>query len=108
MRDLTDSSSATIAAERARIPREGVGAEILAHQGLDGPWHRAGEPDWLPTLFTMLLLRATGVDRTQPAVASAVARLEAGSSGTRSSVTSPSNLSLKARSNHASTVALSR
>jgi hypothetical protein len=78
MRDLTSPSSATIAAERARVPREGVGAEILAHQGLDGPWHRTGAPDWLPTLFTMLLLRATGVDRTEPAVESAVARLEAG------------------------------
>jgi hypothetical protein len=32
----------------------------------------------LPTLFTFLLLRATGVDRADPAVESAVARLEAG------------------------------
>jgi hypothetical protein len=78
MRDLTGASPAALAAERARVPREGVGAEILARQGSDGSWHRAGAPDWLPTLFTMLLLRATGVDRTDPAVDSAVARLEAG------------------------------
>jgi hypothetical protein len=32
----------------------------------------------LSTLFTFLLLRATGVDRAEPAVESAVARLEAG------------------------------
>jgi hypothetical protein len=32
----------------------------------------------LPTLYTLLLLRATGVDRAEPAVDSAVARLEAG------------------------------
>jgi hypothetical protein len=32
----------------------------------------------LPTLFTFLLLRATGVDRADPVVESAVARLEAG------------------------------
>ncbi len=32
----------------------------------------------MPTLFTLLLLRATGVDRADPAVESAVARLEAG------------------------------
>ena len=78
MRDLTDASPAAIAAERARVPHEGLGAEILARQEADGSWHRAGEPVWLPTLFTLLLLRATGVDRAEPAVESAVARLEAG------------------------------
>jgi hypothetical protein len=77
MRDLTDASPAAIAAERARIPREGLGAEILARQGLDGSWRRADAPVWLPTLFTLLLLRATGVDPAEPAVESAVARLEA-------------------------------
>ena len=78
MRDLACASPAAIAAERARIPHEGAGAEILACQGSDGAWHRPGAPDWLPTLFTMMFLRATGVDRTEPAVGSAVARLEAG------------------------------
>jgi hypothetical protein len=78
MRDLTDASPAKIAAERARVPHEGLGAAILACQGADGAWHRAGAPDWLPTLFTMQLLRATGVDPADPAVVSAVARLEAG------------------------------
>ena len=78
MRDLTDASPAAIAAERAGVPREGIGAEILARQGSDGSWHRADAPVWLPTLYTLLLLRATGVDRAEPAVESAVARLEAG------------------------------
>jgi len=78
MRDLADASPATIAAERARIPHEGIGAKILAGQGADGTWHRLGAPDWLPTLFTMQLLRATGVDRADPAVELAVTRLEAG------------------------------
>jgi hypothetical protein len=78
MRDLTDASPAAIAAKRARIPREGIGADILACQGSDGPWHRADDPDWLPTLFTLLHLRATGVDPTDPAVESAATRLEAG------------------------------
>jgi hypothetical protein len=78
MRDLTDGSSEAVAAARQRIPQEGVGAEILACQGSDGAWHRAETPDWLPTLFTMQLLRATGVDRAEPAVEAAVARLEAG------------------------------
>jgi hypothetical protein len=78
MRDLTNASPAAIAAERARVPREGLGAEILARQESDGSWRRADEPVWLSTLFTFLLLRATGVDRAEPAVESAVARLEAG------------------------------
>ena len=32
MRDLTDASPAAVAAERARVPRERVGAEILVRQ----------------------------------------------------------------------------
>jgi hypothetical protein len=78
MRDLTDGSSEAVAAERRRVPLEGVGAKILACQGSDGSWHRAGDPDWLPTLFTMQLLRATGVEKTEPAVEAAVSRLETG------------------------------
>jgi hypothetical protein len=78
MRDLTDASPAAIAAKRARVAHEGIGAQILACQGSDGSWHRADAPVWLPTLFTFLLLRATGVDRSDPAVETTVARLEAG------------------------------
>ena len=78
LRDLTDAAPATLAAERARVAREGIAAEVLARQGSDGAWHRADTRDWLPTLFTLQLLRATGVDRADPAVVSAVARLEAG------------------------------
>jgi hypothetical protein len=78
MRDLTDASPAEVAAERARVPREGIGAKILDCQGSDGSWHRDDDPVWLPTLFTMLLLRSTGVDRAEPAVDSVVARLAAG------------------------------
>jgi len=78
MRDLTDASPAAIAAERARVPREGIGVEILTRQGSDGSWHRADAPAWLPTLYTLLLLRATGVDCAEPAVESVVARLEKG------------------------------
>jgi hypothetical protein len=77
MRDLTDASPTEVATERARIPREGLGAEILTRQESDGSWRRPDAPRWLSTLFTFLLLRATGVDRNEPAVESAVARLEA-------------------------------
>ena len=78
MRDLTDSSAEALAAERGRIVREGLGAAILAHQGSDGAWHRPDTPDWLPTLFTCQLLRATGIDPAEPAVDAAMARLNAG------------------------------
>jgi hypothetical protein len=76
MRDLTDAPAAALAAERAHVAREGLGAEILAHQESDGSWRRAEGPAWLPTLFTLLLLRATGVDRGEPPVEAAIARLE--------------------------------
>jgi hypothetical protein len=81
MRDLSplvcgaDASPQAIAAERARVACEGLGAEILARQEDDGAWRRADAPTWLTTLFTLLLLRATGVDRAEPAVELAVAQL---------------------------------
>ena len=74
MRDLTDATPAAIVSERTRVASEGIGAEILNLQQPNGTWRRANTPAWLSTLFTLLLLRATGVDHTQPAVASAVAR----------------------------------
>jgi hypothetical protein len=78
MRDLTDAPPAAVAAERARVTREGLGAKILSLQQSDGSWRRADAPAWLSTLFTLLLLRATGIDPAEPAVASAMACLEAG------------------------------
>jgi hypothetical protein len=78
MRDLTQADAATIATERARVTHEGIAAEILARQGPDGAWHRDDHPAWFPTLYSALLLRATGVDPADPAVAAAVTRLAAG------------------------------
>jgi len=78
MRDLGDAAPAAVAAERARVAREGLGAAILARQGTDGAWHLAGEPDWIPTLYAPLLLRAAGVDPADPAVDAAMSRLAAG------------------------------
>ena len=76
MRDLTDASPEKIAAERAAVAREGLGAAILARQGPDGAWRKPGAPTWLTTLFTLLLLRATGVDPADSDVETAVTRLE--------------------------------
>ena len=78
MRDLTDASAEAIAMERASIPHEGIGAEILGLQQADGSWRRDGARAWLTTLFTMQLLRATGIDPAAPCVEAAVVRLENG------------------------------
>jgi hypothetical protein len=82
MRDLTSASPAAIAAERARVAHEGLGAEILARQAADGAWRQpdppAQTPAWLTTLFTMLLLRAAGADPADSVVQSAMVRLETG------------------------------
>lgn len=78
LRDLTDAAPAAIAAARARVTREGLGAQLLARQGDDGAWHLAGEPDWIPTLYTPLLLRAAGADPADAAVDAAMSRLAAG------------------------------
>jgi hypothetical protein len=78
LRDLTDAAPSVIAAERAGVAAEGLGARLLAAQGEDGAWHKAGEPTWLSTLFSLALLRATGVDPADPAVVAAMERLAAG------------------------------
>lgn len=78
MRDLTDASPEEIAAERARVTREGLGAEILASQHLDGSWRKDGAPVWLTTLFTMQMLRASGIDPADLVVETATARLQSG------------------------------
>jgi len=78
MRDLTDASPAAIEAERVRVCNQGLGAEILACQQPDGSWRVREKPAWLATLFTLLLLRATCIGPAEPAVQTAVARLETG------------------------------
>jgi len=65
MRDLTDASADDVAAERARVTREGWGAQILAQQPPDGVWGGgAYVPEWTSTTPTLQLLRAFGLDPT--------------------------------------------
>jgi hypothetical protein len=70
LRDLANASADEIASERARIPHEGLGAEILSSQQPDGAWRRPDAPTWLTTLFTLQLLRSTGIDPADPAAVS--------------------------------------
>lgn len=63
MRDLTDASQDAVAAERARIAREGAGARLLAQQAPDGRWGgTAWNHGWDSTMHVLLLLREMGLD----------------------------------------------
>jgi hypothetical protein len=86
MRDLIDASDDEVAAERARVATEGWGAGLLALQGQDGHWDtsisasltsaeaiswwqslppaRQGTlfPEWTSTAWSLMLLRAFGLD----------------------------------------------
>jgi len=72
MRDLTDASPVTIAAERSRVATEGWGAKLLARQSPSGRWSgsprgwRADLPkdhrDLLITLYSLSVLMDLGID----------------------------------------------
>jgi hypothetical protein len=63
MRDLTDAPAEEVAAERARVATEGVGARLLALQAADGRWSGAAwNRGWDSTMHVLLLLRDMGLD----------------------------------------------
>jgi hypothetical protein len=63
MRDLTDASADEVAAERARVATEGMGAWLLALQGSDGAWAGAAfNQGWNSTMHVLSLLRELGLD----------------------------------------------
>src|SRR5436190_17058615 len=86
MRDLTDVSDDKVATERARVATDGWGARLLALQRQDGHWDksiparltsadaitwwrslppaRQGTlfPEWTSTAWSLMLLRAFGLD----------------------------------------------
>lgn len=87
MRDLIDLPREQVAAERARVSREGWGARLLALQGEDGQWaggacfptrslylsvKNEGQP-WISTLPTLQLLHDFGIDPSSDRVRRAVA-----------------------------------
>ena len=78
MRDLTDAPADDVAAERARVAREGWGAAVLAAQRADGSWAGgAYAPEWTSTTSSLQLLRAFGVDPTEESVQRALAQVRA-------------------------------
>lgn len=86
-RDLMHAPPEVVAAERARVAREGWGARLLALQGPDGQWaggacFPARRPDqpathdgqpWTSTLPTLQLLHDFGIDPRDERVRRAVA-----------------------------------
>jgi hypothetical protein len=69
LRDVIGAPARTIAAERAKVVREGWGARLLAKQGRSGRWAGGGSspdvglytPKWTSTTYTLLLLRDFGL-----------------------------------------------
>jgi hypothetical protein len=58
MHDLTDAPAEEVAAERARVAKEGWGARLLALQGADGQWGGGTLfPKMLATTSSLMLLR---------------------------------------------------
>src|SRR5207248_10437893 len=63
MRDLTGAPAGEVAAERARVATEGLGARLLALQGADGRWGGATwNRGWDSTMHVLMLLRDLGLD----------------------------------------------
>ncbi len=89
MQDLTDAPAAEVAAERARVAREGWGARLLAEQGEDGRWdggtYRPGWADerrpfydaWTATHFSLQQLADFGPGPDDPLVRAAIDRVRA-------------------------------
>jgi hypothetical protein len=63
LRDLMGASADEVAAERARVATEGMGARLLALQGSDGTWAGAAwNRGWDSTMHVLSLLRELGLD----------------------------------------------
>jgi hypothetical protein len=74
MRDLTDAPADQVAAERARIAREGWGARILAAQDPDGRWSGGTfSPEWISTMDALHTLYLFGIEPDAAEVQKAIA-----------------------------------
>src|SRR5439155_17338030 len=63
MRDLTDASGEEVAAERARVAKEGAGARLISLQAPDGQWGSAAwNRGWDSTMHALMLLRDFGLE----------------------------------------------
>ena len=84
LRDLADAPPDEVAAERARVERDGWGARLLALEGADGLWDggacfpgsydgtEPGQP-WTATMHTVQTLQIFGLDPASEAARRAIA-----------------------------------
>jgi hypothetical protein len=76
MRDLIGAPADEVAAERARVAREGAGARLLALQAPDGRWGGAAwNRGWDSTMHVLWLLRHLGLDPASAEARRAVGRV---------------------------------
>src|SRR6478735_2702453 len=76
MRDLTDTPSGVVTAERARVASEGWGPRLLDQQRPDGQWgDGVSAPFWWTNMYTMVWLRDLGIDPTSARARAAVDRV---------------------------------
>jgi hypothetical protein len=76
LRDLTDAPAHEVAAERARVAREGWGARLLELQRPDGTWGgTAWNHGWDSTMHVLWLMRHLGIDPDAEGVRRAVAHV---------------------------------
>ncbi len=74
MRDLTDAPADEVAAERAKVAKEGWGAQLLAAQDPDGRWSGGTFfPRWVATADTLHLLYLFGPEPVAPEIRRALA-----------------------------------
>jgi hypothetical protein len=79
MRDLTGASAEDVAAERARVATEGMGARLLTLQGADGRWGGAAwNRGWDSTMHALMLLRDFGLEPTSATARRALGRVREG------------------------------
>src|SRR5688572_7732633 len=79
LRDLTDTPTAVIAAERSRVASEGWGPRLLEQQHPDGHWgDGTSTPLWWSNLYTLLFLRDLGIDPASAPARAAIDRVRAG------------------------------
>ena len=63
MQDLLDAPADEVAAERARVATEGLGAQLLSFQDAEGSWSGvAWNHGWDSTMHVLMLLRDMGLD----------------------------------------------
>jgi hypothetical protein len=76
MRDLIAAPADEVAAERAKIPKQGWGAQLLALQGADGSWAgTAWNHGWDSTMHVLTLLREMGLDPQSNQARSAISKV---------------------------------